>query len=91
MRIIQQIMKYIYLGISSDRDLLEEVHIQTNTANRIAGETLYGETDIRWLKTKNKVRIYKMYIRPILTYAAETQVEKSKTKRILRIAKTRMF
>jgi len=32
---------------------------------------------------------YKMCIRPILTYAAETKVETSKTKRILRIAEKR--
>jgi len=37
---------------------------------------------------ESKVGIYKMYIRPILTYAAKTSTEISKTKKKKRILKT---
>jgi len=40
---------------------------------------------------ESKIRIYKMYIRPILTYAAKTRAEIFKTKRILNTAKIRML
>jgi hypothetical protein len=38
---------------------------------------------------ESKVRIYKTYIRPILTYATEMRAETSKTKRILRTMEMR--
>lgn len=87
-KIIQQVMKFNYLGVitSSDRDLIGEVHIQANRANRIAGYL----RDIVWrnqhISIKSKVRIYKTCIRPVLTYAAEARADTAKTKRILRMA-----
>jgi hypothetical protein len=41
------------------------------------------------MTVESKVRIYKMCIRPILTYVAETRAETSKTKRILKTAEMR--
>jgi len=40
---------------------------------------------------RNKVRIYKMYIRPILTYAAKMRTKTSKIKRILKTTEMRML
>lgn len=41
------------------------------------------------MSTRSKVRIYKTYIRPILTYTAETRADIIKMKRILRTTEMR--
>ncbi|KAL6421250.1 hypothetical protein ACFW04_013665 [Cataglyphis niger] len=52
-------------------------------------------SDIVWrnkyMSTKNKIRIYKTCIRPILTYAAETRVETSRTKKMMRTTEMRIL
>jgi hypothetical protein len=42
------------------------------------------------MSTESKIRIYKTCMRPILTYAAETRAEISKTKQLLRSAEMRV-
>jgi len=86
-KIIQQVLKFNYLGtvISSDRYLTEEIRMQANKTNDIAGYL----RDIIWknrsmLTERAKWKIYKTCVRPILIYATETRVETSRTKRILR-------
>lgn len=43
------------------------------------------------MRHDGKVRIYKTYIRPILTYTTETRTDTSTTKRIIRTAKKRIL
>lgn len=79
-------MKFNYFEIetSSDRNIVREVQTQTNKATRISGYL----RDIIWrnkhMTTESKVQIYKTCVRPILTYAAKTCADTTKTKRILK-------
>ncbi|XP_072764658.1 uncharacterized protein [Anoplolepis gracilipes] len=92
--IIKQVMSFNYLGVEtySGRYLLNKARTQTNNkAARIAGCL----RDIIWrnkyMTTKSKIRIYKTCIRPVLTYAAETRAETSKTKRMMRTTEMRIL
>jgi len=83
---IQQVMQFKYLGvdISSDNNTRCEVKSQATKAAVISGCL----RDIIWrnkhMTVKSKVRIYKTCVRPLLTYAAETRAESTKTKQIMR-------
>lgn len=92
-KIIDQVMRFKYLGVetSSDRNLIDEIRTQTNKSSQISGFL----KDVIW-RNKNmnigsKVRIYKTCIRPILTYAAETRADTSKTKRIMRTTEMKIL
>jgi len=41
------------------------------------------------MSTRSKVRIYKSYVRPDMTYAIETRAENAATKRLLRTTEMR--
>jgi len=93
-KIIQQVLKFNYLGIIISTDLPIEtwqrkLRKRTNMANGIAGYL----RDIIWrnwnMSTEGNMRIYKTCIRPILTYTTETTVETSKIERILRTTEMR--
>ena len=80
---IEQVMIFKYLGvtITSSRDLEKEVKAQTLKA------FLMYLRDIIWrnkyMSVGSKTRIYKICLRPIMTYAIETRAENSTTKRLL--------
>ena len=79
--IIEQVLSFNYLGvqITSLKDLNTEVRHQAIQASKISGclnETIWFN---RHLRNETKVRIYKSFIRPILTYAAETRTDTAKT------------
>ena len=74
-KIIQQLIKFKYLGISISGfgDVKTEVSEQTQKATRVAGcmnDTIWRN---RHIGTENKSRKYKAVIRPIMTYNAETR------------------
>jgi hypothetical protein len=83
---IEQVPNFNYLvfEISAKRDLKQEERIQTTKAARISG-CLYN---IIWrnkqMSTECKVRIYKIKVRPVLTYASETRAETTYTEQLLR-------
>ncbi|XP_015181515.1 PREDICTED: uncharacterized protein LOC107069067 [Polistes dominula] len=84
-KVIQQVMRFRYLGIeiSGYGDIEEEVREQTTKAARVAGclsDTIWRNKNI---KIETKARIYKITIRPIMTYCAETRSDSAKTKRLL--------
>ncbi|XP_015187255.1 PREDICTED: uncharacterized protein LOC107072109 [Polistes dominula] len=83
--IIEQVMEFNYLGIkiSSFGDIESEVREQAIKAARTA--SLLNNTIFRnkHLRMDAKARIYKIAIRPIPTYAAETRPETSKTRQIM--------
>lgn len=85
-RTIEQVMQFNYLGshITSCRNLIAETRQNSIKASKISGNL----RDIIWknkyMTTNSKVRIYKTCVRPVLTYAAETRAETSKTKQLLR-------
>ena len=84
-KVIEQVMSLKYLGteINSWGMLQNEVLHQVNNAARIAG----CMNDVIWrnkyLRKDTKVKIYKAVVRPILTYAAETRADTTKTKQML--------
>ena len=75
-------MSFTYLGIqiTSHQDL---VKTQSIKALRISGCLNNAIWSNKFLRTEAKVRIYKTMIRPILTYAAETRPDTSKTRQML--------
>ncbi|XP_045463812.1 uncharacterized protein LOC123673370 [Harmonia axyridis] len=92
-KIIQQEMKFKYLGIelSGYGDIELEVRQQTNKALRVAGclnDTIWKN---KYLHTETKARIYKSVIRPIMTYTAETRPDTAKTKRILEVGEMKIL
>lgn len=89
--IIQQVTKFNYLGVetASDRNISREVRTQADKAARISG--CLRDSIWRNLCTRSKVRIYRTCIRPILTYAAETREETSKTKKIIRTTEMKIL
>ena len=92
-KIIQQVMKFKYLGISISGfgDVEAEVREQTQKATRIAGclnDTIWRNRNIG---TETKSRIYKAVIRPIMTYTAETRPDTSKTKQLLETTEMRVL
>ncbi|XP_055389323.1 uncharacterized protein LOC129618543 [Condylostylus longicornis] len=81
-KIIEQVMSFKYLGVevSACQNRNKENMQQLNKAARVSGCL----SDIIW-KNKHmgqvaKIKIYKSCVRPIMTYAAETKAETSKTK-----------
>lgn len=92
-KIIQQEMKFKYLGIelSGYGDIELEVRQQTNKALKVAGclnDTIWKN---KYLHTETKARIYKSVIRPIMTYTAETRPDTAKTKRILEVGEMKIL
>lgn len=92
-KIIQQVMKFNYLGIelSGYGDIELEVRQQTNKALRVAGclnDTIWKN---KYLNSGTKARIYKSVIRPIMTYTAETRPDTEKTKRILEVGEMKIL
>ncbi|XP_043494653.1 uncharacterized protein LOC122519338 [Polistes fuscatus] len=83
--IIQQVMKFDYLGIeiSSFGEIETEVRIQVVKATRAAAQLNDTIFRNKHLRIDTKSRIYKATIRPILTYAAETRPETSKTRQLM--------
>ena len=85
-KMIEQVMEFQYLGIdvSSERNTYKEVRKQTMKGARISGYL----RDIIWknkhLSQESKVKIYRTIVRPVMTYAADTRAETSKTKQLLR-------
>lgn len=82
--IIEQVMSFKYLGveISSSQDRKKEVQDQINKAARISG--CLKEIIWRNKYREAKIRICKTYVRPIMTYAAETRADTKKTKSMAR-------
>ena len=83
-------VKYLGIDISGYGDVETEVRNQVTRGMRAAAhlnDTIWWNKHIR---TEAKARIYKTAIRPILTYAAETRPETSKTKRILETAEMKI-
>lgn len=83
---IEQVMKFNYLGsqISSSRNLIEEVRANCIKASFISGSLRDLIWKNKYMTAECKIRIYKTCVRPILTYAAETRAETTKTKKLLR-------
>ncbi|XP_045466574.1 uncharacterized protein LOC123675272 [Harmonia axyridis] len=83
---IKQTLQCTYLGveISSCKNLYQEVRTQTNKASRISGCLRQIIWKNKHMAAESKVRIYKTAEGPILTYAAETRAETSKTKSMMR-------
>ncbi|KAI4472449.1 hypothetical protein M0802_016812 [Mischocyttarus mexicanus] len=81
-------MTFNYLGveITSHPDLYKE------TINQVRKPAVVSEAlkNIIWrnkyLRKETKTRIYKTYVRPILTYAIETRADTKRTKQALRTA-----
>ncbi|XP_044766305.1 uncharacterized protein LOC123322425 [Coccinella septempunctata] len=88
---IEQVMSFEYLGIiaSSSRNTYDEVKAQVNKAARVSGclhSTIWKN---KCMSITSKARIYRTAVRPILTYAAETRADTSRTKRALRTTEMR--
>ncbi|XP_055372045.1 uncharacterized protein LOC129606020 [Condylostylus longicornis] len=84
--IIEQVMSFNYLGVevTSDRDSNREVRAQASKGAAISGYLRDVIWSNRYMLLDNKIRIYKTCVRPILTYAAESRSDTSKTKQLLR-------
>ncbi|XP_055389920.1 uncharacterized protein LOC129618916 [Condylostylus longicornis] len=84
--IIEQVFNFKYLGvnITSSRGNETETCAQAGKAAAISGYLRDVIWKNKYMLIENKVRIYKTCIRPILTYAAETRADTSKTKQRLR-------
>lgn len=92
-RVIQQEMKFRYLGIeiSGYGDVEAEVRELTTKATRIAGclnDTIWRNKNI---KVETKSRIYKAMVRPTMTYTAETRPDTTKTKQLLETTEMRVL
>ena len=89
-KVIEQIMSFTYLGIkiTSHQDLEMEVKTQSIKVLRILGCLNNAIWPNKFLRTEARVRVYyyKTMIRPILTYAAETRPDTSKTRQMLETA-----
>ncbi|XP_055714317.1 uncharacterized protein LOC129808563 [Phlebotomus papatasi] len=83
---IEQVMEFKYLGVetTSHRDLHAEVRHQAARAAAISGCLRDVVWKNKYMNIKNKIRIYKTCVRPIMTYAAETRADNTRTKRTLR-------
>jgi hypothetical protein len=84
---IEQVTSFNYLGvqITSSKDLTTEVRHQAIKASRISvclNETIWSN---KYLRKEAKVRIYKSIVGPILTYAAETRTDTTKTTQMLEV------
>jgi len=67
---------------TSDGASQSEVKYQAYKAAKLSGclnDTIWR---YKYLRQETKMRIYKSVIRPVLTYAAETRADTSKTKQI---------
>ena len=83
---IEQVPKFNYLGVelSAKRYLKQEVRIQATKAANISG-CFYNLVWLnKYMSTESKVRIYKINVRPVLTYATETRAETTYTQQLLR-------
>ncbi|XP_048516533.1 uncharacterized protein LOC125502453 [Dendroctonus ponderosae] len=91
--IIQQVMNFNYLRlqVSSSRGTVNKVENQIRKAVRVSGCL----RDIIWknkyMTTGSKTRIYKTYVRPIMTYAVETRAETFATERKMRTAEMKIL
>lgn len=76
-------IKYLGTTISSFGYLEHEVREQTNRASKISGCLNDFIWKNKYLRTNTKVRIYKTVVRPVMTYAAETRADTTKTRQLL--------
>lgn len=85
-KIIEQVMQTRYLGvnISSSNNTAQEVKMQATKAAVVSGCLRDFIWQNKYMNIESKVRIYKTCVRPILTYAAETRADTSKTKQMTR-------
>jgi hypothetical protein len=85
--------KYLGVKIFTYRNLTQEVRNQVNKTTQISGclQEIIWQNAYTYMSTESKIRIYKICMRPILTYTAETQAETSKTKQLLRSAEMRVL
>ncbi|XP_056647933.1 uncharacterized protein LOC130452580 [Diorhabda sublineata] len=85
---IEQVMQFRNLGtdISSTPDPVKDPRSQINKASALSGYL----RDIVWsnpyMRKDSKIRIYKTFIRPIMTYGTEVQEDTNKKKQMLRVA-----
>lgn len=79
-------MSFTYLGVekTSERNNYKEVRRQAMKAASVSGCLRDVAWKNRYLRTESKVKIYKRIVRPIMTYAAETRADTSKTKQLMR-------
>ena len=79
------IISFEYLGckITSAGLLEDEARKQVNKAAAISGHLRYPIWKNKHLSIDCKSKIYKVCVRPVMTYGAETRAETSVTKRIL--------
>uniref|UniRef100_A0AAR5PIR3 Reverse transcriptase domain-containing protein n=1 Tax=Dendroctonus ponderosae TaxID=77166 RepID=A0AAR5PIR3_DENPD len=91
-RVIEQKIKFNYLRVelSGFGDTEAEVRYQATKAIRIAG-CLNAIWCNRRMGTDSKSRIYKIVVRPMMTYTAETRPETMKTKRLLETAEMKIL
>ncbi|XP_057654786.1 uncharacterized protein LOC130893037 [Diorhabda carinulata] len=92
-QIIHQVMEFKCLGIeiSGFEHIENEVREQTTKALRIAAclnETIWQNKHIG---IQAKSRLYKVTVKPIMTYTAETHPETAKTKRMMEIAEMKVL
>lgn len=85
-KIVEQVNHFKYLGaeITNHGNLPLEVREQTMKAARISGCLREIVWKNKYLKTESKVKIYKTAVRPIITYAAETRPDTSRTLQMMR-------
>jgi hypothetical protein len=77
--------------ISAKRDLKQEVRMQAMKAARIPG-CLYNLIWFnKYMSTECKVRIYKINVRPVLTYASETRSETTYTQQLLQTTEMKII
>jgi len=89
--IIEQVMSLKYLGIkiSSSQDRKKKIQGQTSKATRISGYLKEIIWRNKYMKREAKIRIYKICIRLIMTYAVETRADTKKTKSMIRTTEMR--
>jgi len=89
--IVEQVMSFRYFGveITAHQHRGSEVKNQIDKASRIAGCLKNIIWKNQFLKIEAKTRIYKSCVRPIITYAAETTADTSRTKSMTRMAEMR--
>lgn len=83
--------KYLGVNITSNRNLKQEVKMQTTAASRILGFLRTVIWRNKFLSTESKTRIYKTCVRPVMIYAIETRAETAATKQILKTTEMKIL
>ena len=89
---IEQVSKLNYLGAQvSSGNFYDEVQTQVMKAAKVSECLRDVVWNNKYMSKDCKTRIYKNYIRPILTHSVETRAETTKTKNRLQVAEMKVL